>query len=80
MRTQLPLVLESSSGLISFSLVVFDTIHLPLGNLRLRPQGGSGGHNGLKSIFMVTDTQTIPRLSVGVGAPAQVYMWVWCAL
>jgi peptidyl-tRNA hydrolase, PTH1 family len=48
-------------------LVVSDDFMLPLGTLRLRRGGSSGGHNGLKSIFEVMGTQEIPRLRVGIG-------------
>lgn len=48
-------------------LVVCDDINLPLGRLRLRPAGGSGGHNGLKSIVQCLGTEDFPRLRVGIG-------------
>lgn len=50
-------------------LVVVDDIHLPLGQLRLRPGGSAGGHNGLKSIEARLGTQQYVRLRGGVGAP-----------
>lgn len=53
-------------------LVVLDDLDLPLGRLRLRAEGGSGGHNGLESIIMQFDTENIPRLRIGIGsAPRQ---------
>ncbi len=52
-------------------LVVIDDIALPLGELRLREGGGSGGHNGLRSIESHLGTQAFPRLRLGVGAPEQ---------
>ena len=48
-------------------LVVIDDIDLPLGTLRVRAQGSSGGHRGLVSIEMAFGTQGYPRLRVGVG-------------
>jgi peptidyl-tRNA hydrolase, PTH1 family len=48
--------------------VVLDDFALPLGRLRLRPNGGSGGHNGLDSIIAQFGTEEIPRLRVGIGA------------
>ena len=49
-------------------LVVLDDLDLPLGRLRLRASGGSGGHNGLESIIMQFDTENIPRLRIGIGS------------
>ena len=49
-------------------LVVLDDFALSLGRLRLRPNGGSGGHNGLDSIIAQFGTEEIPRLRVGIGA------------
>jgi PTH1 family peptidyl-tRNA hydrolase len=50
------------------SLVVYDEIDLPLGTLRLREKGGSGGHNGMKSIISQLGTG-FPRMRLGVGRP-----------
>ncbi|NUQ39738.1 MAG: aminoacyl-tRNA hydrolase [Caldilineales bacterium] len=50
-------------------LVIFDDLDLPLGRLRLRPFGGAGGHNGMKSIIARLGTQAFPRLRVGIGRP-----------
>ncbi|MGH7938651.1 MAG: aminoacyl-tRNA hydrolase [Chthoniobacterales bacterium] len=49
-------------------LVVLDDFALPLGRLRLRTSGSSGGHNGLESIFKHFGTESVPRLRVGIGA------------
>jgi PTH1 family peptidyl-tRNA hydrolase len=50
-------------------LVVLDDHALPLGRIRLRPDGGTGGHNGLESIIVQFGSDKIPRLRVGIGAP-----------
>ena len=50
-------------------LVVFDDLDLPLGYLRLRPQGGSGGHRGVQSIIDRIGSQDFPRMRLGIGRP-----------
>lgn len=50
-------------------LLIYDDLDLPLGGLRLRPEGGSGGHNGLKSIIQQLGTNQFPRLRVGIDRP-----------
>jgi PTH1 family peptidyl-tRNA hydrolase len=49
-------------------LIVLDDMALPLGRLRLRPDGGTAGHNGLESVIVQFGTEQIPRLRVGIGA------------
>ena len=50
-------------------LVAFDDLDLPLGTLRLRPSGGSGGHRGMRSVIHHLGTQDFPRLRLGIGRP-----------
>jgi PTH1 family peptidyl-tRNA hydrolase len=50
-------------------LVICDDVSLPVGKIRLRPGGGPGGHNGLKSIILYARAKDFPRLRVGVGTP-----------
>jgi PTH1 family peptidyl-tRNA hydrolase len=47
-------------------LVVSDDLDLPFGKLRMRRSGGSGGHNGLKSIIALFG-EDFPRLRIGIG-------------
>lgn len=49
-------------------LIVLDDFALPLGRIRIRTGGGTGGHNGLDSIIMQFGTEEIPRLRIGIGA------------
>lgn len=50
-------------------LVICDDVNLPLGQLRMRPSGSAGGHNGLKDIQQQLGTQDYARLRVGVSGP-----------
>jgi PTH1 family peptidyl-tRNA hydrolase len=50
-------------------LVVHDDLDLPLGRLRARPNGGSGGHNGLRSIIESLGSPDFARLRVGIDRP-----------
>jgi PTH1 family peptidyl-tRNA hydrolase len=59
--------LDSTQDLI----VVYDDIDLPLGRLRIRPNGSAGTHNGMRSILSTLGTENFPRLRVGIGASDQ---------
>jgi PTH1 family peptidyl-tRNA hydrolase len=52
---------------LSALLVVVDDADLPLGELRLRPGGSSGGHHGLESIEQHLGTREYARLRIGIG-------------
>ncbi len=53
-------------------IVLLDDMDLPLGKIRVRSKGGSGGHNGLKSIINHLGTDDFKRLKIGIGAPSEV--------
>ena len=66
---------ESAQAVLAFHkllptdlLVAVDDINLPLGHLRLRPDGSAGGHNGLKDIEARIG-KIYPRLRLGIGQP-----------
>ena len=53
-------------------LVIVDDMDLPLGKLRFRESGSSGGHNGLRSVINHLGSQEFCRLRIGIGAPSQI--------
>lgn len=50
-------------------IVVCDDINLPLGKIRVRKYGSSGGHNGIKSLIQFLRSDNFPRVRIGVGQP-----------
>ena len=79
----LPLTYVNNSGIavkkalaeykieLSNLLVVCDDVSLDFGQLRLRPDGGDGGHNGLTSIIGNLKSKSFARLRLGVGTSAK---------
>ena len=51
-------------------IVISDDVSLETGRIRVRPKGSDGGHNGLKSIIYMLQSDAFPRVKMGVGAPA----------
>jgi len=51
-------------------LVIHDDVDLPVGRLRIKREGGSGGHNGIRSIQAALQSSDFCRLKVGIGRPA----------
>jgi PTH1 family peptidyl-tRNA hydrolase len=50
-------------------LVVYDELDLPVGRVRMRAKGGSGGYRGMKSIIDAVGTDDFPRIRIGIGRP-----------
>lgn len=50
-------------------LVMFDDMDIPLGQLRLRQKGSSGGHNGMKSIISHLGSEQFNRIKIGINRP-----------
>lgn len=55
-----------ASGLV----VVHDDLDLAFARIRVRPGGGSGGHNGMRSIIRTLGTDAVVRVKIGLGRPA----------
>lgn len=62
-------LLRFYKGPLEKLLVIYDDVDLPLETLRMRGEGGSAGHNGMKSIIENLGSQAFARLRVGVGRP-----------
>jgi PTH1 family peptidyl-tRNA hydrolase len=54
---------------LSDLLVIYDDLDLPLGKIRVRQSGSSGGHKGMNSIIATLDSEDFPRIRVGIGRP-----------
>ncbi|MEA4848809.1 MAG: aminoacyl-tRNA hydrolase [Clostridiaceae bacterium] len=52
---------------ISRLIVVYDDADLDVGRIRIRPEGSSGTHNGMKSIIYILQTDKFPRIRLGIG-------------
>ena len=48
-------------------LIISDDLNLPLGKIRFRAKGTSGGHNGLENIEQALNSLEYPRLRIGIG-------------
>lgn len=75
-QTYMNLSGESIAGFAQFYkinpsniIIINDDISLETGRIRVRPRGSAGGHNGLKSIIYMLESDEFPRVKMGVGAP-----------
>ena len=50
-------------------IVVHDDMDIPVGTVRIRKKGSSGGHNGIKSILSHVDSEAFARVRIGIGRP-----------
>lgn len=62
--------LTKTGSSIKQTIVIYDDLDLPIGSLRLRVGGGSGGHNGIKSLIEEVGSDFI-RLRIGIGRPEE---------
>lgn len=54
---------------VSRILVISDDLDQPTAGIKLKPKGGHGGHNGLRSIIDCVGRSDFPRLRIGIGRP-----------
>ncbi len=62
--------LSKTGSSVKRTIVIYDDLDLPIGSLRLRIGGGSGGHNGIKSLIEEVGSDFI-RLRIGIGRPEE---------
>lgn len=51
------------------TIVIYDDMDIKPGKIKIRKQGGPGGHNGMKSIIQMIGTEEFPRIRIGIGRP-----------
>ena len=66
------LVDEYQAVIATDLIVIYDELDLPLGSIRVRKNGSSAGHNGMKSIFGALGTQEVLRIRLGVAPEHEV--------
>jgi PTH1 family peptidyl-tRNA hydrolase len=76
-----PMTFMNLSGLATAALVrhfglkpdrvvaVYDDMDLEVGRVHIRPKGGAGSHNGVKSLIQSLGTNEFPRIRIGIGSP-----------
>lgn len=50
-------------------MVIYDDMDTEVGKIRIRAKGGSGSHNGMKSMVNMLNSEEFPRIRVGIGKP-----------
>jgi PTH1 family peptidyl-tRNA hydrolase len=62
-------LVHSHNVVLSDLIVIHDDLDLPLGKIRIRPEGSAGGHKGMSSIISALGSEDFPRIKVGIGRP-----------
>jgi PTH1 family peptidyl-tRNA hydrolase len=57
---------------LSECLIAYDEVALPIGRIRVRPSGSSGGHKGIQSVIERLGTQEIPRVRIGIAGDEEI--------
>ncbi len=52
-------------------ILIYDDVDLSVGALRIRPSGGAGTHNGMRSVISSLNSESFPRIRIGIGSAAQ---------
>ncbi|MDI6703521.1 MAG: aminoacyl-tRNA hydrolase [bacterium] len=56
---------------LSRLLIIYDDVDLELGRIRIKKQGGAGGHKGVSSVISYLQSNVFPRLKIGIGHPLE---------
>lgn len=64
-------IIRSKKLTLSDIMVIYDDMDLELGRMRMRANGGSGGHKGMQSIIEEIGSSDFSRLRIGIGRPEQ---------
>jgi PTH1 family peptidyl-tRNA hydrolase len=70
-------VLRHANVAIARMIVVYDELDLPSGRVRIKPKGGHGGHNGIRSIAAAIASTDFIRIRVGIGRPHEAGEPTW---
>jgi PTH1 family peptidyl-tRNA hydrolase len=62
-------LVHSHNVVLSDLIVIHDDLDLPLGKIRIRPEGSAGGHKGMQSIISALESEDFPRIKIGIGRP-----------
>ena len=62
-------LVHSYNVVLSDLIVIHDDLDLPMGKIRIRPEGSAGGHKGTQSIISALESEDFPRIKIGVGRP-----------
>ena len=49
------------------TIIIYDDLDIPLGEIRVRKEGGAGSHRGMRSIVESTQAKKFPRIRIGIG-------------
>ncbi len=66
------LVAEHRADVKSDLIVIYDELDLPFGTIRIRPRGGTAGHNGMESILGALGTDDFLRIRLGIAPERKV--------
>ncbi len=61
------LLMQNYRVALSDLLIIYDDMDLPLGKLRLKPEGSAGGHHGMESVMKELGSRSVARIRVGIG-------------